>query len=145
MKFYLKLAAVILVLVGILYWLQLQEETPAPPSAVAPATAAVQTPAPEALPTTPVPSQPTPAAQDETFTLIAGTAKRSNVAIASMTRQNANVLVTVTARERNHLGDFLDECLKAGMKDVEQVRGAYRQTVDRQGRTHYQDTYRIKF
>lgn len=144
MKFYGKLAAAIAILAFILWWLQNQAEeqkTIVPPSTPAPVVQA--TPAPPPVPTPP----PTPnvAQQDPGVGRAGEIAKAAGLTLVGAREDNGWIVVTVRGPGRNEVNGFLDEAIKAGMKDVDVNHNQYHQIPQRNGSIVHEGVYRIRF
>jgi hypothetical protein len=142
MKFYIRLAIVAVVVIFLLLLLQqLAEEKPAPP----PPVASTPAPPPQPVAMTPVPTPwPTPYVVDQARGIVNGAAQRAGVSVTGYRNNDGWVTVTVRSNIRNALHDFLDEAMRAGMRDIDLKRN-FRESVDRQGRQWFEDTYRMRF
>lgn len=133
-KFFLKVFAALAVIAGVLWWLQQKAEEPPPPTP--PSATTATTPAPGGRPSTPVPT-----ARD----MIPAIAQRAGVTVVSTSEQSGWLLVTVQSRDRNALGDFMDEAVRAGMKDMDTSTQQYKQLLDAQQRQVFQATFKMRF
>lgn len=142
MKFYLRVAAV-LVAVAVLIWLLQEFGQSSAPSTAPAAVAAAVTPAPTATPVTAAPVQvvqtrPTVPA------FIPQAAAGAHVQISG-TQQNGDWwYITVVGRDRNQLSDFLDMAMKMGLRDVDVNYQAYKEFLVR-GEQRAQNTYKMRF
>jgi hypothetical protein len=164
MRFYLWLAIAIVLLILLLLWLQDRVEnspagtalpaTTAPEMTAAPASlpaqvpAAVATPAlmpPAAYGATPAAYRPPPSqpARSAACDALAGAAHKARVTITDCRDQDGWTVVSAWAYDRNNLGDFLDEALRVGARDMEPQQ-QYSQSVV-QGRVTFRNTFKLKF
>jgi hypothetical protein len=151
--FYGTLIVIIAVIAALLWWLQLKSEEPATVTAQASPGPAAHASAPPpqqyAAPMAPAPMQyqptPMPTPVPGGCDLIPPIAQRARVSVASCVEQGGWVVVTVQAYERNALNDFMDEALRSGMRDLDVNQRQFRQSMDRQQRMVFQDTFKMRF
>lgn len=169
MKFFVRLAIVIAIFVGVLLWLQNQSEQPSTTSATATPAASAPTPEAEPTPASPYPSlnatpTPTPmptavpppqavqrqgpavgaASSSAACNHVRGLAPKARVTVVSCIDKDGWTVVTVSAAQRNDISDFLDVCQLNGMRDLAQDQ-TYRQIMDNQHRPVHLGTFRMKF
>ena len=142
MKFYLRIAAAIVILAVIIWLLQEFGQRESPPAAPSVASA-TPTPAP-AAPTpapTPVPVVQRPATVPD---YIPRAANGAHVKLTGTQLVNDWWYITVVGRDRNALNDFLDMAMKFGLRDVDVNYQAYKEFITR-GEQHAQNTYKMRF
>lgn len=144
MKFYIKLFAFLAGVVVALILLRECADSGAldPPSASRPI---MSTPAvtPQSSPV-PTPVPPRAVASTVPQWLIAA-ARQAQANMVGAQYQDGWWYITVQGRDRNHLNDFLDAALTAGLKDVDHNYQAYRQSVGPGNRQVFQNTYKMRF
>jgi type IV secretory pathway VirB10-like protein len=154
MKFFIRLAIFVAIVIGILLWLQDRTErqqaegrrragtetrakaerpqpTPPPPAPMS------ATPAPQTTPP-PMP-QPGPCSR------VRAVAARLGITVVRCSQQDEFTVATLQARDRNLLGDFLDAAMREGMRDFDVNRQAYRTMMDGQGRPVHENTFWMRW
>jgi hypothetical protein len=156
-RFYVKLVIAIAIIALVFLWLQLEsEKSPTPAATSTPAAAGSPTP-PVNVPAqgvsgTPVPyvpaatpyvaPRPTP---DPYRGLVMGIAQQARVQVTSYSERDGWVVVTVRARERNGLNDFLDAAQRQGLKDIDMNVQDYKVITNKQLQQTHQKTFRMRF
>lgn len=121
-----------------------------PPPTPAPVVAVVtQANAYAAVPASPPPAQPVimtdAGIQHDPCSRMATIAQKTRCTVVGCNRQAAWALVTLKARDRNFLGDFLDEAIREGAKfdDSDRMK-TFREFIE-QGYQMYSVTYKLAF
>jgi hypothetical protein len=144
MKFYMKLAAGIGLLILAIWLLQ---EYGGGSSTPAPVTTAATTPAPAPQPVeTPAPTVAPPAPTRATLPpFIQQSANGAHVKLVNAVQTNGWWLITVQGRERNALNEFLDVAQRQGLRDLDvNYPNSYREFM--QGTEQaVQGTYKMRF
>lgn len=145
MKFYIKLFGFLAAVVAALILLREctdkgSSQTPSTSEAAAGSTPAVT---PQGTPAaTPVP----PRAVGSTVPQwLIGAARQAQANMVGAQYQDGWWYITVQGRDRNHLNEFLDAALRAGLKDVDHNYQAYRQSIGPGNRQVFQNTYKMRF
>ena len=74
---------------------------------------------------------------------LAPAAQRARVTVVDCREQDGFTVITVYGFDRNDLNNFLDEAMKAGIRDVAPAQQYTQNTVN--GRVIYQNMFRFKF
>lgn len=164
MKFYGRMAIAIIALILLLLWLK-EESEDAPAAATSPAAAvAAATPAAAVATFPPMPTA-TPSdgyarARSIQFShaptapvsapvassgcqALAPAAQRAKVNVVNCGEQGGYTVITVWGYDRNNLNDFLDEAMRAGVRDIAPAQ-QYTQSI-LNGRQVFQNTFRFRF
>jgi hypothetical protein len=144
MKFFLRIAVVVGVIFGILWLLNqmVQEKRSAPPqAAITPPPAPSPTPLPASVTPGVVMTPSVPAALPH----VQAVAQQVGAQVTGFRQADGWTLVSVAANDRNKLNEFLDKLQRSGMRDLDAGYQQYRQSVGRDGRTVFENTYRVRF
>lgn len=138
-----RLVAVAIIIGAILLFLDSKDRgsRPAPPT---PPPTATATPQPVAPPVQ-VRTQAPPAAPQAPTAALQQAAQSVGLRLVGVQPDRGYWLVTVTASNRNALGDFLDAAIRNGMKDVDlNYPNNYSQNMQN-GRPVFSQTFRVRF
>lgn len=154
MKFLLRIAILVAIILGILLWLQDRTERERAAAQQRPETqerAVAQQPSPSPAARAPVQPSPAPAAappvvsQPGQCSRVRAVAARLGLVVVRCSQEGEFTVATLQARDRNLLGDFLDAAMREGMRDFDVNRQAYRSFLDAQGRPMHENTFWMKW